>query len=55
MEETFNYLDIERKKLPVHISYDINGTDPLYAPATGTPVCGGLTYRESHYLVRKTV
>lgn len=32
----------------VHISFDMDALDPLYAPGVGTPVFGGLTYRESH-------
>ena len=32
----------------VHVSFDMDVMDPLYAPGVGTPVVGGLTYRESH-------
>lgn len=32
----------------LHLSLDLDGLDPLYAPGVGTPVMGGLTYRESH-------
>lgn len=32
----------------VHVSFDIDAIDPLEAPGTGTPVQGGLTYREGH-------
>ncbi|CCQ94396.1 arginase [[Clostridium] ultunense Esp] len=32
----------------VHLSLDLDGIDPLYAPGVGTPVVGGITYRESH-------
>ncbi|HXW76020.1 MAG TPA: arginase [Candidatus Eremiobacteraceae bacterium] len=32
----------------VHVSLDIDAIDPLTAPGTGTPVAGGLTYREAH-------
>lgn len=32
----------------LHLSLDLDGLDPLYAPGVGTPVIGGLTYRESH-------
>lgn len=32
----------------VHLSLDLDGLDPLYAPGVGTPVRGGLSYRESH-------
>lgn len=32
----------------IHLSYDLDGTDPSVAPGTGTPVPGGLNFRESH-------
>lgn len=32
----------------VHVSFDMDVMDPVYAPGVGTPVFGGLTYRESH-------
>jgi arginase len=32
----------------VHVSLDIDAIDPITAPGTGTPVAGGLTYREAH-------
>merc|ERR1719491_535486 len=35
---------------PLHVSYDIDAVDPLHAPATGTAVRGGLTWREAHYV-----
>jgi len=37
----------------LHLSFDIDSIDPVYAPATGTPVVGGLTPREAHYLLEK--
>ncbi len=37
------------KKL-IHLSYDIDAIDPSVTPATGTPVVGGLTYREGVYI-----
>ena len=30
----------------VYISLDIDGLDPAYAPGTGTPEPGGLTYQQ---------
>ncbi|CDK28928.1 unnamed protein product [Kuraishia capsulata CBS 1993] len=36
---------------PVHVSYDVDAIDPLYTPATGTPVRGGLTLREGLFIV----
>ncbi|HWI48042.1 MAG TPA: arginase [Rummeliibacillus sp.] len=32
----------------VHLSLDLDGIDPIYTPGVGTPVPGGITYRESH-------
>ena len=32
----------------IHVSFDMDSMDPLYAQGTGTRVPGGLTYRESH-------
>ncbi|BBH20920.1 arginase [Paenibacillus baekrokdamisoli] len=32
----------------VHVSFDIDSIDPKDAPGTGTPVRGGLNYREAH-------
>jgi arginase len=32
----------------VHVSLDMDGLDPDVAPGVGTPVRGGLTYREAH-------
>ena len=32
----------------VHLSYDLDGSDPSVAPGVGTPVPGGLNFRESH-------
>ncbi len=32
----------------VHVSFDIDCVDPLYAPGSGTPFSGGLTEREAY-------
>ncbi|MBD7907486.1 arginase [Sporosarcina gallistercoris] len=32
----------------LHLSLDLDGLDPLYTPGVGTPVPGGISYRESH-------
>ena len=32
----------------IHLSFDIDSVDPGEAPGTGTPVRGGLSYREAH-------
>jgi len=35
----------------LHISFDVDSLDPMYAPGVGTPVAGGLTNREAHLLM----
>jgi arginase len=32
----------------LHVSLDLDAVDPVVAPGVGTPVPGGLTYREAH-------
>jgi len=39
---------LARKVDGVHLSLDLDGIDPLYTPGVGTPVPGGISYRESH-------
>lgn len=62
--KTFTMFDVDRlgighvmaqaldhlKGRPLHLSYDIDSVDPLLAPATGTKVRGGLSYREAHFV-----
>lgn len=47
IEETIAYF--KNRSDGVHLSLDLDGLDPLYAPGVGTPVEGGLNYRESHF------
>jgi len=35
----------------VHVSFDLDALDPEVAPGVGTPVKGGLDYREAHLLM----
>jgi arginase len=35
----------------VHVSFDLDVCDPAIAPGVGTPVKGGLDYREAHLLM----
>ena len=35
----------------IHVSFDADSLDPSIAPGVGTPVQGGLTYREAHLLM----
>jgi arginase len=32
----------------IHVSFDLDGIDPDFAPGVGTPAPGGLSYREAH-------
>ncbi|XP_077875250.1 arginase-1-like isoform X2 [Ictidomys tridecemlineatus] len=43
----------EQKKRPIHLSLDVDGLDPAFTPATGTPVVGGLSYREGLYITEE--
>lgn len=47
MEDALIYLR-SREVDGVHLSLDLDGLDPLYTPGVGTPVQGGISYRESH-------
>lgn len=46
MDESIEYL--KDRTDGVHLSLDLDGLDPNEAPGVGTPVLGGLSYRESH-------
>ena len=35
----------------VHVSFDLDSVDPSLAPGVGTPVKGGLDYREAHLIM----
>lgn len=47
MEETIDYFK-KQEVDGVHLSFDLDALDTLYAPGVGTPVTGGVTYREAH-------
>ena len=45
-------IDIAREGTAgIHVSFDMDVMDPREAPGVGTPVRGGLTYREAHVLM----
>ncbi|MGD9678187.1 MAG: arginase [Vulcanibacillus sp.] len=46
MEEAI--LHLRKNNAGVHLSFDIDGLDPIDAPGVGTPITGGITYREGH-------
>jgi len=35
----------------LHVSFDLDTVDPMFASGVGTPVPGGLTYREAHLIM----
>ncbi len=35
----------------IHLSLDLDGLDPQHAPGVGTPVPGGISYREAHLMM----
>ena len=35
----------------IHVSFDMDACDPGLAPGVGTPVKGGIDYRESHMVM----
>jgi len=47
MDQAIQYLK-DQKVDGVHLSLDLDGLDPIYTPGVGTPVPGGISYRESH-------
>lgn len=57
MNEIFDYFGktSDDANYPIHISFDIDGCDIDFVKQTGTICRGGLTDRESHYILRKTV
>jgi guanidinopropionase len=38
---------------PTYLSFDVDGLDPVYAPGTGTPECGGMSVLEAQIMVRR--
>ena len=40
-----------RDALGLHVSFDLDACDPAVAPGVGTPVKGGLDYREAHMVM----
>ncbi|MGB2991195.1 MAG: arginase [Paenisporosarcina sp.] len=47
MNSAMSYLK-DRNVDGLHLSLDLDGIDPIYTPGVGTPVPGGISYRESH-------
>jgi len=53
LNQILEYFHTDGKDHPIHISFDIDAIDPMYATHTGTKARGGLTYREAHYIMRR--
>jgi len=49
MQESLHYLSERCDHL--HVSFDLDSVDPSIATGVGTPVPGGLTYREAHLVM----
>ncbi|NMB83251.1 MAG: arginase [Ignavibacteria bacterium] len=43
--------DLKTRVQHIHVSFDVDSIDPITAPGVGTPVSGGLSYREAHLLM----
>lgn len=43
--------NVTRETDMVHVSFDLDAVDPALAPGVGTPVKGGLDYREAHLVM----
>ncbi|WFC98793.1 arginase [Malassezia yamatoensis] len=52
VEMALDYINngTSRRDRPIHLSFDVDALDPSVAPSTGTPVRGGLSFREGHYI-----
>lgn len=47
-------LEIARRGVDgLYVSFDLDAIDPTFAPGVGTPVSGGLTYREAHVALER--
>lgn len=53
IEMALEHLHPNGGKGPIMCSYDVDAVDPLFVPATGTPVRGGLTLREGLFLAER--
>ncbi len=43
--------DLKNRVDHIHVSFDVDSIDPNFAPGVGTPVSGGLNYREAHLIM----
>ena len=43
--------NVSRDTDGIYVSLDLDAVDPMFAPGVGTPVAGGMTFREAHLAV----
>jgi arginase len=43
--------EMQKRVDHLHVSFDVDSVDPSIAPGVGTPVSGGLSYREAHFIM----
>lgn len=54
MDEALQYLQADKgQDNPIHVSWDVDACDPTYIYGTGTKARGGLSERESHYMLKR--
>lgn len=51
VESVLNKINPTRSR-PVHLSFDVDGIDPIFMPSTGTAVSSGLTMEDALYIFR---
>lgn len=52
MDQVFEYLGLNSQKYPLYLSFDIDALDPSVIKNTGTPVIGGLSFREAKFICK---
>ncbi|ESO92074.1 hypothetical protein LOTGIDRAFT_204097 [Lottia gigantea] len=52
MEQALKAIDPSGTR-PIHLSFDVDALDPTITPSTGTPVHGGLSFREGQYIMEE--
>ena len=53
VQMSLEHLNRDDNLNPVHISFDVDGIDPIYAYGTGTKARGGLSYAAAHFILRE--
>lgn len=54
MDEALQYLKADKNDSnPLHVTWDVDGCDPAFIFGTGTKARGGVSERESHYILQR--